>query len=164
MSKDIKIFNGCNHVVNEIKYEAGHCPRCFGYNYYYDISFDNCGNVITCNKDIKLQQEVLKIMNDEKRGNLFHPEWGNLLVDSTIVGTKNIDITQQKIKRIVYETIQYLKNIQINNQVLFNNMTEEEIIEDVSNIHVIPLGPVGYQIVVTFKNVAGKIFTQEIII
>lgn len=164
MSKDIKIFNGCDHVIDNVMYEYNTCPRCYGYDFYYDIALDLNGRVITCEKDTKLQQEVLKIMNDEKRGNLFHLDWGNLLITSTIVGTKNLSITEQKIKMLVYETLQYLKNVQINNQILFNNMTEEEILEEITDIQVLSLGPMGYQINVTFKNVAGDIFRQEIII
>lgn len=164
MSKDIKIFNGCDHIVNKEQYLPETCPRCFGYNYYYDIALDSKGHAITCNNEIKLQQEVLKIMNDRKFGNKFHLDWGNILVTSSIIGTKNLDITKQKIKMIVYEVLQYLKNVQINNQILFKNMTAEEILEEIVDIKVTVLGPVGYNIAVTFKNAVGEIFTQEIII
>lgn len=162
MSKDIKMFNICDHVIKGEYYGNTHCPRCYGKNYYYDICFDKEGKAITASGGIKLQQEVLKIMNDKKGGNIFFPEWGNIIADDGIVGTKNIETTKQKIKMIIYETLQHLKNVQINNQVIFNNMTESEIIDEIDEISVISIPPLGYKIGVKFKNVIGEIYEQVI--
>ena len=163
MSKDVMLFTACNHIINNVHYEANLCPRCRGYSYYYDISF-NDGQVVTCEGDIKLQQEVLKIMNDMKNGNKFHTDWGNALINNSVIGSKNIKSIDQKIKIIIFETLQYLKNIQINNQILFKNMSENEIINNIQNITVQSMGISGYRVRVTFENSAGQIFTQEIIV
>jgi len=167
MSKDAMIFNGCDHVVNNNKYEANDCPLCLGRNYYQDITFNSSGYAITCTSEIKLQQEVLKIISDPKGGNVFHKEWGDLLATnsaSSIVGTKNVQVMSQKIKVIVFETLQYLKGVQMNNQALFKNMSSSEIIDQIVSIEISALGPMGYTINCTFSNGVGEIFTQQIMI
>lgn len=165
MSKDVMIFNGCNHIVNDIKYVSNQCPLCFGRNYYKDIAFDTSGLAITCEGEIKLQQEVLKIMSDPKGGNIFHKDWGDLLATtgaSSVVGSKNTQVVAQKIKVIIFETLQYLKGIQFNNQVLFKNMSNNEIIDQITSIQISALGPMGYTVTVAFSNSAGQTFTQQI--
>lgn len=162
MSKDIKMFNVCDHIINGEYYGNTYCPRCYGKNYYYDMCFDNEGKIITASGDIKLQQEVLKIMNDKKGGNIFFPEWGNIIASGEVIGTKNLETTSQKLKMIIYETLQHLKNVQINNQLIFNNMMENEIIEEIDEISVISMPPLGYKIGVKFKNVVGEIYEQVI--
>ena len=69
------VFNGCNHMINGTLYASNLCPKCRGKNYYKDIAFDNNGHAILCDKEIKLQQEVLKIVDDPKFGNKFHQLW-----------------------------------------------------------------------------------------
>lgn len=162
MSKDVKMFNICDHIINGEYYGNTCCPRCYGKNYYYDMCFDNEGKIVTASGSIKLQQEVLKIMNDKKEGNIFFPEWGNIIASGKIIGTKNLDTTSQKLKMIIYETLQYLKNVQINNQIIFNNMMENEIIEEIDEIRVISMPPLGYRIEVRFTNAVGEIYEQVI--
>lgn len=162
MSKDIKMFNLCDHMVEGEYYGNTYCPKCYGKNYYYDMCFDRDGKIITATGEIKLQQEVLKIINDKKGGNKFFPEWGNIIASGEIIGTKNLKNTGQKLQMIIYETLQYLKNVQINNQLLFNNMMENEIIEEIEEITITPIPPMGYQIGVKFKNVVGVIYEQVI--
>lgn len=164
MSKDVKMFTACNHIVNGKKYSQGACPRCYGVNYYYDLSFDNDGQVITSTGGIKLQQEVLKIMNDKKGGNKFFKEWGNPIVTENYIGGKNSKAVSERIRMAVYETLQHLKNVQINNQIIFNNMSEEEIIENIDEIYIKPIPPSGYVIGVKFSNAIDEIYEQTIII
>lgn len=165
MSIDVKLFNGCNHIIDGIKYQPDQCPKCNGKNFYYDMHFDISGKVVTCSSSVKLQQEVLKIMNDKKFGNKFHTQWGDMLinvVDSKFIGKKNLPSTSQKIQMIVYQTLQYLKKVQINNQIIFKNMSEEEIIKEIIDINVIPINNIGYNVSVTFSDCSGNIYTQHI--
>ena len=167
MSTDVKVFNACNHVVDNVKYEYNRCPLCNGKSYYKDIAFDNSGKAVLCTGELKLQQEILKIMDDPKYGNKFHQEWGDLLIvnnSHAMIGSKNVALTAQKIQIIIYETLIYLKNVQMNNQILFKNMSEEEIIDQITNIDVESYTPMGYRVKVTFSNTVGEIFTQEIIL
>lgn len=164
MSKDVKLFCACDHVVDGKMYQDRFCPKCFGKNYYYDLSFNNDGNVITTQGEIKLQQEVLKIMNDAKGGNVFFPNWGNLLSTDEFIGGKNLKAMDEKIKMIVYQTLQHLKNVQINNQIIFENMTENEIIEEIEEIKVKAIPPSGYVVGVKFSNVVGKVYEQIIVL
>lgn len=167
MSKDVKVFNGCNHIVNNVQYTSVTCPKCYGKNYYKDIAFDATGKAILCEGDIKFQQEVLKIMDDPKGGNKFHKEWGDLLIAKTskpVIGGKNLAVTSQKIQIIIYETMMYLKGVQINNQVLFKNMSPNEIIDQIISINIISYTALGYTIKITFSNKEGEIYTQQILL
>ena len=112
MSKDMMIFNLCDHMINGEKYNIEDCPLCKGKSYYYDIAFNQKGEIETCEDSIKLQQEVLKILTDIKGGNRFFPNYGNELTKDTI-GKKKNSTTQQRIQIALYDTLQYLKNIQI---------------------------------------------------
>ena len=40
MSKDMMIFNLCDHMINGEKYNIEDCPLCKGKSYYYDIAFN----------------------------------------------------------------------------------------------------------------------------
>lgn len=165
MSIDVKMFNGCNHVIDGKRYKLEDCPLCNGFGLYYDICFDREGQVITCSKSTKLQQEVLKIINDKKFANKFHKEWGNMLiniVDNGIIGKKNLPNTKEKIKMIIYKTLEYLKSLQVNNQIVFKNMNDEEILKNILDIQVTPINNIGYEISISFDDLAGNIYTQKI--
>ena len=62
MSKDVQFFNMCNHIIDNKYYDLYACPRCYGKSYYIDICFDNAGEAVLAQGDIKLQQEILKII------------------------------------------------------------------------------------------------------
>lgn len=164
MSRDIKMFTACNHIVNNEKYESSECPRCWGVNYYYDLTFNNEGEIITTEGEIKLQQEVLKIMNDKKGGNMFFLEWGNPILTDEYIGKKNSHAMSERIRMAIYETLQHLKNVQINNQIIFNNMTQQEIIEDIEEIVVRSIPPSGYVISIKFTNAIDQIYEQTIVL
>ena len=167
MSTDVKVFNACNHVVNGERYTQNTCPLCKGKSYYKDIAFDNNGKAVLCTGEIKLQQEILKIMDDPKGGNKFHINWGDELITNNshaMLGSKNLPLVAQRIRIIIYETMVYLKNVQVNNQVLFKNMSEEEIIDQIVSIDVDTYSPVGFIVNVKFSNLEGEIFTQQIIL
>ena len=161
MSKDMMIFNLCDHMINGEKYNIEDCPLCKGKSYYYDIAFNQKGEIETCEDSIKLQQEVLKILTDIKGGNRFFPNYGNELTKDTI-GKKKNSTTQQRIQIALYDTLQYLKNIQINNKILFGNMSDKEILEEISNVLVKSVGVDKYKILITFTNAHGETFTQAI--
>lgn len=159
MSKDMMIFNLCDHIIDGEKYAKEDCPLCLGKDYYYDIAFNEKGLVEMCGDEIKLQQEVLKILTDIKGGNRFFVNYGNSL-NKEMIGKKKNEATQQRIKIALYDTLQYLKNIQINNKILFNNMTNEEIIESIDNVIVKTTSKNTFKILISFSNASGKKFTQ----
>jgi hypothetical protein len=167
MSTDVKVFNACNHVINGVKHTSSSCPVCNGKSYYKDIAFDISGKVVLCTGELKLQQEILKIMDDPKFGNKFHQNWGDLLITAKgpkLIGSKNTEAAKQKIKIIIYETMMYLKTVQMNNQTLFKNMSDEEIIDQVISITVSDYTQLGYQVSVVFSNRVGQIFSQQIVL
>lgn len=163
MSKDMMIFNACSHNIDRVQYNAVECPLCGGKGYYYDIAYDQRGDIITCENEIKLQQEVLKILCDIKGGNKFHPNYGNEIHNSG-VGRKQNDEMKQRIQVMIYDALQYLRSIQINNKIIFNNMTDAELLDDIDEINVEAVAPMCYKISIKFKNANDVIFSQSMIL
>jgi hypothetical protein len=163
MSKDIQFFGACDHIVNGEYYVSDLCPRCYGKGYYIDIFFDINGQTILSSGGIKLQQEILKIMLDEKYSNVFHKEWGSE-INSNFIGTKNLSINKIKIEMLVRNSLDLLKKIQISENEQWKNMTEEEILDSIEYIEVTPLGKTGYYIEVMITNSVGQLITQSIML
>lgn len=162
MSKDVQFFCACDHIVDNKNYTRETCPRCYGKGYYVDIYFDTTGEAVLATGNIKLQQEILKIMIDQKYLNQFHPNWGSELNNS--VGVKNLSITKVKLELVVRKTLEYLKNVQMNENNTWKNMTAEEILDKIEFIEIVPLGPDGFYVSVTLSNVAQEIMIQSITI
>ncbi|MFW6014942.1 MAG: hypothetical protein ACOCRK_00730 [bacterium] len=160
MSRDVKIFNSCNHLVNDIVYEPARCPRCYGKGYFFDIYFNSHGKAVMSSGNIKLQQEMLKVILDHKFESPFHPFWGSRA--HNLIGSKNLNITKAKLEIIVREALERLKLVQKNENGEWEHMTGEEMLEHIENIEIITLRPTGYHIKVTISNKEGDIFTQSI--
>jgi hypothetical protein len=64
------------------------------------------------------------------------------------------------------EKEEVLRNLvlQINNHMLYDNMTPKEIIDDIKNIYVTKVGLSSYKVSVTIVNKSGVEFSQEFII
>lgn len=133
MSKDVKMFRGCNHYVDDLMYEPNLCPRCYGQGYYFDISFEG-GQAVLSEGSIKLQQEILKILIEEKGSNLFHKDWGNEI--NRLVGTKNTAIKKSKIEVLLKQTLDHLKAVQQGEDIAWDNMTNEEKLGDILSIDI----------------------------
>lgn len=161
MSKDMMIFNICDHNIDNIQYEDDSCPLCHGTGIYYDFALDEKGKIVTCENEIKLQQEIMRILNDKKGGNKFDSNYGNAVYER--IGNKRNNVVKQKIQIIIYETLQYLRNLQLNDKIIFNNMTEEELLDEISSVDVAYSNSKSYVVSVTFKNAKGKTFSQNII-
>lgn len=162
MSSDVKIFNVCNHLVNDVKYDISSCPRCYGKGYYFDIHFDVAGEAVLASGNVKLQQEVLKILIDEKYDNVFHQEWGSKI--KTFVGSKNLNINKTKLEFIVRSALEYLKKVQMNETKNWNNLTDEEILDKIVSINITSIGQTAYNIDVVLSNEVGEIYRQSIIL
>lgn len=160
MSRDVKYFNACDHIVNDKTYDIQLCPKCYGKGYYFDVYFDNVGEIITSEDEIKLQQEMLKVIIDHKFNNLFHEDWGSQL--HNLIGSKNNEITKNKIKMLARQAEEYLQKVQINEYRQFNNLNEKEIIKDIVSVDIKRVGETGYLITILIKNVADNIFEQTI--
>ena len=162
MGQDIKFFCACDHVVDNVVYRSDSCPRCYGNGYYLDVHIDNVGNAVLTTGEIKLQQEMLKIILDEKYKNLFHPQWGSEL--SGRVGTKNVNINKVKIEIMVRKALEYLKGVQMEQNALYQNLNPDEILDEIVDVIVSDIGRTGYSIKVTVSNAVKEIYTQTLYI
>lgn len=160
MSRDVKYFNYCDHIINGTAYEQSQCARCSGKGYYLDISFDINGHAILSAGNIKLQQEMLKVILDKKHKNPFQPLWGSRV--HSLVGSKSLSMNKAKLEMIVREALTYLRAIQMNENQKWLNMDEDEILQSIESIEIFQLIPTGYDIRVTISNEQGDEFIQSI--
>jgi len=162
MSRDVQFFNMCDHVVDNKYYDQYACPRCYGKSYYIDISFDNSGETILAQGDIKLQQEILKIIIDKKYDNKFHPDWG--CEKDLVIGTKNVQMSKVKLEKIIRDALDYLKNVQVNEYEIYKTLTQDEILGKIDFIQIIPLQLDSYYINISILNTVNQLITQTFVL
>lgn len=161
MSRDVRIFNMCDHYTNHKQYAVELCPKCLGKGYYYDVHFDVNGQAVLATGTIKLQQEVLKNINDVKGDNIFFESWGSEIHD--VIGRKITALTPSKCEMMIRQSLEYLRYLQADQNDTYDNMTTDEILLGISNISVDKY-TVGYDIGVTFVNTSNEILEQTILI
>jgi hypothetical protein len=161
MSYDVKIFNLCDHYTGGKQYMPEKCPKCLGKGYYYDIAFDKAGQAVLATGSIKLQQEMLKIINDVKGDNPFFERWGSELHD--LIGQKSTKLTSPKLQLMIRTSLEYLRFLQCEESDTYNNMTMDEILLGVESIKVDNYY-VGYDVSVVIKNTSNEILEQTILL
>jgi len=161
MSFDAKIFCMCDHCVNGKRYIIERCPRCLSKGYYYDIMFDRTGKAILISGTLKLQQEVLKIINDEKGNNVFFPQWGSEL--HNLVGSKITKSTNLKLQVMIRFSLEYLRALQLQQQKEYGNVTNDEIILGVQSL-TIDNYILGFDVKVVFNNNSNTLLEQSILL
>lgn len=160
MSIDVKYFSACNHIVNGKVYRPDMCVRCHGKSYYLDIGFDEKGHAITTDGSIKLQQEMLKVLLDEKGSDLFHPNFGSEIF--TLIGHKKVAITKSRLEMAVRRAIEYLKQVQLNEAQVNEAINDEEILENIEWISLTPISVTGWEMVIAVSNNVNEIYQQTI--
>lgn len=162
MSRDVQMFNVCDHIVDNIYYDRYVCPRCYGKSYYIDIHFDENGTTVLAQGSIKLQQEILKIIIDKKFENPFHPEWG--CEKDKLTGSKNLQMNKVRLEVIIRQALDHLKNVQVNEFNIRKTLTEEEILNKIDFIEILTLKPDGYFININILNSVNEIITQSFLL
>ena len=160
MSKDVKHFTACDHFVSGKQYRSDMCPRCYGKDYYMDIWFGPDGEAVLTDNTIKLQQECLKVLLDDKISDPFFPFWGSEI--GLFVGKKKTDITKARLEMAIRRAIERLKQIQEQESLTNANITGEEILNQIEYMELEPLSVTDWRCKIVISNVAGEIMTQEI--
>lgn len=161
MSNDIKMFVLCTHVIDGEMQEPDRCKRCYGKGFYFDIHFDSIGIATTATSTAKLQQELIKIILEDKGSNKFHEDWG-CEVGNKMVGKKNTHHAKMKIEMYIRNSVEYLMKVQQENQMMFGNMDETEIIESIVSVNVQQVSQTGYSAEVVVRAVTGEIVPMKI--
>ena len=161
MSVDARIFTQCDHYTGGKQYIVERCPKCGGKGYYYDITYDLQGHANLITGTMKLQQEMLKIINDVKGNNPFYLRWGCEL--HGLIGTKQDKLTGSKLQLMVRMSLEYLRHLQLAQQEEYKNMSNDEILLGVESMDVKNY-LVGYDIDVTIKNTSNEILNQSILL
>lgn len=158
MSQDVQYFTACDHYVSGKQYREDMCPRCYGKGYYIDIMFDGSGKAITTNNEIKLQQELLKVLLDDKTSDLFFPHWGSEI--SAFIGKKKTSATKSRLEMVIRSAIERLKQIQeyeVNTNVHIN---DKEILEKIEYIQLEPISVTDWRCMIVISNIAKTTLTQ----
>ena len=161
MSIDAEIFTMCDHYTGGKQYAPEKCPKCGGVGYYYDISYDNQGQAKLVTGTVKLQQEVLKIINDEKGNNIFFERWGSEL--HNLIGTKKTKLTNSKVQMMIITSLEYLQLLQNQENNLYKNMSQDEILLGIKDINVDDYN-VGFDVSVTIENQSNEILNQTVLL
>ena len=156
MSLDVQFLSLCDHFVDKKQYRPDMCPRCYGRGYYLDIVFDTAGDVVTTGGGIKLQQEVIKILLDEKLSDLFYPQWGSEIY--TFIGKKNTITTKSRLEMCIRRTIEYLKQIQEQEALTNNTITDKEVIKNIEYIILEPLSVTEWRVLIVVSNKANDFY------
>lgn len=159
MSKDIKFFSACNHYVNNQQYREDMCPRCYGKGYYVDIAFDNAGKAVLADKTIKLQQECLKVLLDDKMSDLFFPHWGSEV--NAFIGKKKTAATKARLEMTIRSAIERLKEIQEHEALSNAHINAHEIINKIEYIELEPVSATDWRCLIVLSTVAGDTISQE---
>lgn len=158
MSKSISCLSYCNHYVNGKSYPAELCPRCYGKNYYIDLAFDFRGEIVTASNSIKLQQDLIKILLDEKGSDLFYPNWGN--ESYMFIGQKNTLITKSRLEVAIRRTLDHLKTIQEHDASVNNAVTADEVLQSIDNISIEATSPTQWNVTIQFSNQANMTYNM----
>lgn len=137
-------------ILTDYSGNSNQCPRCYGSGVYFDIAFDNDGKAILIDDSLKLQQEVFKIVMQEKGENLFHKQYG-IELNKRIAGSKNFDNIKPKLEFIVSQAINHLFDLQQNQKISKRNTTPGEVLKSVESINVTRTSPTTYSVNVSIK-------------
>ena len=159
MSLDVKYFTMCDHFCNGKSYRPDMCPKCLNKGYLLDIAFDESGQTITADKEIKLQSECLKVLLDDKTSDLFHPYWGSEI--SSFIGKKKTESTKQRLEMVIRQCVERLKQIQIAAAETNPYFNEHEILKDIEYIELEPLSVTEWRCKIIVSNIAGDIIESE---
>lgn len=160
MALDIQFLTLCDHHVSGKQYREDMCPRCYGKGYYLDIEFDPAGDAITAEKGIKLQQELIKVLLDERTSDPFARSWGSELY--TFIGKKNTSMNRSRLEMAVRRAIEYLQKIQEHEYENNPHVNEYEVIKNIEYIELTPLSVTEWSCRVVISNLADEYYEYSI--
>ena len=156
MALDIKFCTLCSHWVNNIQYSVATCPRCNGRGWYMDIMFDPAGDAIATGGAIKMQQECIKVLFDQKHSDLFYPNWGSEIHD--FIGKKNTTAIRSRLEMCIRRAIERLKAIQEHEALTNASVTDSEIIKNIEYIYLEPVSVTDWHCKIAISNKLDETF------
>lgn len=160
MSLDAKFLTICNHFVENQQWPPDRCPRCNGRGYYLDLMFDSSGDAITTGGIIKMQQECIKVLLDQRSSDLFYPQWGSEI--HSFIGKKNTVTVRSRLEMCIRRAIERLKNIQENEAAINDNVSDSEIIQKIEYILLEPVSVTDWRCVIAISNKTDEIYEVSV--
>ena len=162
LSVDVKYFTICDHIVSGQAYKQALCPRCRGVGYYLDIMFDKAGLVVTTTSETKLQQEMLKVLLDEKGSDTFYPYWGSEI--NSFLGHKKTLVTKSRLEVTIPNALERLKSIQAVASATDPTMDDTEIINEIQDIQLEDVSATEWKITVQVSSRSNESYRYEVVI
>lgn len=105
---EVQLKHTCNHALATGQFTLQRCPRCLGTGVYYDIQFDNAGQVVPIADESKLGQDLEKIILTEV--NVFHPEYAANL--KKYIGKESGRTIAQIVRKDIIDAVTQIMNYQ----------------------------------------------------
>lgn len=140
------------------------CPKCVGFNYIDDVSYNTQGDFLTLINEILLLQNLEKFTVTELQSNPFQLFIGTTLVKLLGQRVSDPSYLSSKVTQEINNTLSVLKQLQKQYQNTGRAVTQGELLDQVSNISVQfdTVDPSILRAEVTAQAVSGKSvnFTQ----
>lgn len=133
MSADLLGIKQCSHVND--KYSLSNCPVCSGSGLYFDLVLTQVADFSTVNGINKLIQGVTHLLSSQEGQ---YSDYGYVDYGSRVkkfIGSKNLSETRAKFQ--ILKDLQYYTAVKEQQNRLYNNITADEIIEDVVSIETV---------------------------
>jgi len=141
---------------------ASNCRRCSGLRIEQDFYFNPLGRVVVLENEQKLLQDLQKFTFTEKGSNIFHLYIVTKILES--IGSKLVDssFTELTITQEIIESLQNLKDLQIQQEAL-QIVTDREFLYRVASVEVNQneIDPSIFTVLVTAVNRAGETATFQ---
>ena len=126
----------------------------------FDIAFDPSGQAVMANNEIKLQQECLKVLLDDKTSDLFFPQWGSEI--SAFIGKKKTQALMSRLEMTVRNCIERLKQVQIHEAESNPHINEYEVLNQIEYVELEALSVTEWRVKIVVSNLAGDVIASEI--
>lgn len=121
-----------------------------------DLMLDPSGDIIATGGSIKMQQECIKVLFDQRGSDLFYPYWGSEIHE--FIGKKNTTAIRSRLEMCIRRAIERLKAIQEQEALTNASVTDSEVIKDVEYIYLEPMSVTDWQCKIAISNKADETF------
>ena len=122
--------------------------------------FDSSGDVILTGDVIKMQQECIKVLLDQRKSDLFYPNWGSEIY--SFIGKKNTVSIRSRLEMCIRRAVERLKMIQENEAAINSYVTDQEIIQKIEYILLEPTSVTDWRCIIAISNKADEIYEFSI--
>jgi hypothetical protein len=143
----------CDHIAGDpsVGYTLNNCPKCLGLGYIGECKFDSLGNLSAIYNQSSLNQQVLKILTENKRSTGYGFDYSLMkgVIDTT---------TTLAVYREIVRCISYLSTMQQEEKSRGVKISTNEEIKSIVSLNVMQniIEPRKLDIVLTLRTVSNQ--------